>query len=45
MRYELHAASFTVTVTFDDTKVSVDEIVERLSKGVYPVSGKPKWVQ
>ena len=45
MRYELHAASFTVTVTFDNKKTSVEKIIEKLSKGGYPVSGKPQWVK
>jgi hypothetical protein len=34
-----------VTVTFDDTKTSVDKIIERLLKGGYPVSGDPQWVE
>jgi len=33
-----------VTVTFDDTKTSVDKIIERLSKGGYPISGEPQRV-
>ena len=45
LEYNLHAKSFTVTVTFDNKKTSVDKIIERLSKGGYPVSGNPRWVK
>ena len=45
LRYKLHAKSFTITITFDDKKTSVDKIMERLSRGGYPVSGEPKWVK
>jgi len=34
-----------VTVTFDDTKTSIDKIIERLSRGGYPVSGDPQRVK
>jgi len=44
LNYNLHAISFTVTITFDDTKTSVEKIIERLSKGGYPISGEPQWV-
>jgi len=45
LKYKLHTKSFTVTITFDDTKTSVDRITERLSRGGYPVSGDPQWVK
>jgi len=45
LKYKLHAKSFTVTITFDDKKISVERIIERLSKGGYPVSGEPQWVK
>ena len=45
LRYNLFTKSFTVTITFDDTKTSVDKITERLSRGGYPVSGDPQWVK
>ncbi|MBW1672378.1 MAG: hypothetical protein JRF06_00765 [Deltaproteobacteria bacterium] len=45
LRYELHAISFTVIITFDDTKTSVEKIIEKLSRGGYPVSGDPRWVK
>ena len=45
MKYDLNTLFFTVTVTFDDKKTSVDKIIERLSKGGYPVSGEPHWVE
>ena len=45
LRYNLFTKSFTVTVTFDDTKTNVEKIVEQLSKGGYPVLGDPQWVK
>ena len=45
LRYNLFTKSFTVTVTFDDTKTNVDKIVEQLSKGGYSVLGDPQWVK
>ena len=42
LKYNLNAKSFTVTVTFDNKKTSVDKIIEKLTKGGYPVSGKPR---
>jgi len=34
-----------VIITFDDTKTSIDKIIEKLSKGGYPVAGGPQWVK
>jgi len=45
LKYKLHTKSFKVTITFDDKKTSIDNIIERLSKGGYPVSGDPQWVK
>jgi len=45
LKYDLNAASSTVTVTFDDKKTSVEKIIEKLSKAGYPVSGEPHWVR
>ena len=45
LRYNLHTKSFTVTVKFDDKKTSVEKIIEKLSKGGYPISGEPQWVK
>jgi len=45
LKYNLNARSFTVTVTFDNKKTSVDKIIEKLTKGGYPVSGEPQWVK
>jgi len=42
--YGLFPGSFKVSVTFDTRKTSVDQIIENLSKGGYPVSGEPQWV-
>lgn len=42
--YGLFPGSFKVSVTFDTRKTSVDQIIENLSKGGYPVSGEPRWV-
>lgn len=45
LKYDLNAASSTVTVTFHDKKTSVEKIIEKLSKAGYPVSGEPHWVR
>ena len=45
LKYNLHTRSFTVTITFDDAKTSVDKIIEQLSRGGYPISGEPQWVK
>ena len=44
LKYKLHTKSFMVTVTYDEKKISVDKIIEQLSKGGYPISGEPQWV-
>ena len=45
LKYNLYTKSFTVTVTFDDTKTNVEKIIEHLSKGGYPVLGEPQWIK
>jgi len=32
-------------VTFDPEKTTIQEIMEALSEGGYPVSGQPNWVK
>jgi copper chaperone CopZ len=44
LKYDLNPTSFTVTVTFDNKKTSVHEMIEKLTEGGYPVSGEPHWV-
>jgi len=34
----------TATVTFDDEKTSVDQMMEALKEDGYPVEGKPKFM-
>jgi copper chaperone CopZ len=36
--------SNTATVTFDDEKTSVDEMIDALEEGGYPIKGKPKFL-
>jgi len=45
LRYNIHTKSFTIIITFDDIKTSVEKIIEKLSKGGYPISGEPQWVK
>jgi copper chaperone CopZ len=35
----------TARVTFDDTKTDVEQIVENLEEGGYPVTGEPQFVE
>ena len=34
----------TATVTFDDEKTGVDEMLKALEEGGYPVQGKPEFL-
>lgn len=34
-----------VTVTFDDTKVSYDDMEEALTKGHFPPEGEPRYLK
>jgi len=45
LNFGLYPESFTVAVTFNPEKTTVQEIIEVLSEGGYPVSGEPKWVK
>jgi len=35
----------TATITFDDTKTSLEKIKEKLADDGYPVIGQPKWIK
>ena len=45
MKYNLNPSSFSVEVRFDAKKVSVEEIVDKLTEGGYPVSGEPQMLE
>jgi len=45
LKHKLNTKTNEVTATFDDEKTSADKIIEDLSKGGYPVSGKPQYVK
>ena len=40
MAYDIDAQ--TLTVTFDPSLIGLDEIVDAMEKGKFPVDGKPK---
>jgi hypothetical protein len=42
IKYSLNPLSFSITATFNTTKLSVEDIVEKLKQGGYPVSGEPQ---
>ena len=44
MEYNIEEASYTVTITFDDTKTSIGEIMDELAKYGYSISGEPQWL-
>jgi len=44
-KYSLNPLSFSVEVSFDAKKVSVEEIVEKLTEGGYPVSREPQMLE
>lgn len=43
--YSLNPLTFSVMVSVDGRKVSVEEIVEKLIEGGYPVSGEPQMLE
>jgi len=45
IKYSLNPLSFSVEVSFDAKKVSVEEIVKKLTEGGYPVSGEPQMLE
>jgi hypothetical protein len=42
VKYSLNPLSFSVEVSFDAKKASVEEIVKKLAEGGYPISGEPQ---
>ena len=45
LQYDANQFTHEVIVKFDDTKTSIDTIVERLAKKDFPVEGKPQIVR
>jgi len=45
LHYSFDTASRLVTVSFDEAKIGIGEIVQKLKQGGYPVSGEPQWVR
>ena len=45
LKHKLNTKTNTVIATFDDEETSAGEIIKFLSKGGYPVSGKPQYVE
>jgi copper chaperone CopZ len=41
--YDRTDARFKATVTFDDTKTTIEKIVETLTKAGYPLHGRPEF--
>jgi len=44
VEYNIEVASYTVTITFDDTKTSIDKIMDELAQHGYSISGEPRWL-
>ena len=45
LEYDANQFTHEVTVKFDDTKTSINKIVEDLAKQEFPIEGKPKIIQ
>jgi hypothetical protein len=45
LQYDANELTHEVTVKFDDTKTSIDKIVEGLAKEDFTIEGKPKIIQ
>jgi len=45
LEYDANQFTHEVTVKFDDTKTSIDKIVEGLAKQDFPIEGKPQIIQ
>jgi hypothetical protein len=43
--YDINDALFKATVTFDDTKTTIEKIMETLMKGGYPLQGRPEFLK
>ena len=35
----------TATITFDDTKISIEQIIKNFQSKSLPVLGEPKWIK
>ena len=40
----IEEASHMVAMTFDDTKTSIDEIMDELARCGHSISGEPQWL-
>jgi hypothetical protein len=45
LQYDANQLTHEVTVKFDDTKTSIEKIVEGLAKQEFPIEGKPQIIQ
>ncbi|MEA3360413.1 MAG: hypothetical protein U9R17_13550 [Thermodesulfobacteriota bacterium] len=45
LKHKLNTKTNEVTATFDNEKTSAEQIIKHLSKGGYPVSGKPQYIE
>jgi copper chaperone CopZ len=45
LKYDANPFTHEVTVRFDDTKTSIDKIVEGLAKEEFPIKGQPEIIQ
>jgi len=45
LKHTLNTKTNTVIATFNDEETSVGDIIKYLSKGGYPVLGKPQYVE
>ena len=43
VEYNIEEASYTVTITFDATKTSIDKIMDELAQYGYSIYGEPRW--
>ena len=43
--YDRNDERFKATVTFDDTRTSIEKIVETLTKAGYPLHGRPEFLK
>jgi copper chaperone CopZ len=43
--YDRNDARFKATVTFDDTKTTIEKITETLTGAGYPLQGKPEFLK
>ncbi len=43
--YDRNEARFKATVTFDDTKTTIEKIMDTLARGGYPLQGRPEFLK